>query len=70
MLYSPVCQNLYVLAVSLRRVQQLSGALQQSLRHLAAAGDASQLRLTGLPVQQDNVCKGSSLFFPFLSTLS
>ena len=46
--------------IAFRLVQQFAGAFQQGFRHLAAAGDAGQLRLALLPVQQDHAGIGAA----------
>ena len=56
----------YGLAIGLRFIQQLPGALQQGICYLDAAGDAGKFRLSLFPVKQNNACKGPSLALPWL----
>lgn len=49
-----------LLSIGVRLIQQFSGAFQQRWRYLTAAGNPSQLRFAGLPVQLDDSCERPS----------
>ena len=54
-----------LLSIGVRLIQQFSGAFQQRWRYLTAAGNPSQLRFAGLPVQLDDSCERPSPALPF-----
>lgn len=54
-----------LLSIGVRLIQQFAGTFQQRGRYLTAAGDPSQLRFAGLPVQLDDSCERPSPALPF-----
>ena len=54
-----------LLSIGVRLIQQFAGTFQQRGRYLAAAGNPSQLRFAGLPVQLDDSCERPSPALPF-----